>query len=183
MLNVQIGEFATLNPFLSSGIGRGSVNAAIYMPLVFLGADNTIQPGVASAWEQSEDGLTYTFTIRDDLVWSDGEPLDSGDVLWSFSKYLDADLSQWASRIGGVAGQGEAEVPSGLSAPGPDDVRRRAGRAQPVVADGARRPGPHHRHPPRARLQRDDQRGVGDDDVLGDRAGHAWPIQLRVVGT
>jgi peptide/nickel transport system substrate-binding protein len=117
VLNVQIGEFATLNPFLSSGIGRGSVNAAIYMPLVFLGADNTIQPGIASAWEQSADGLTYTFTIRDDLVWSDGEPLDSGDVLWSFSKYLDADLSQWASRIGGVAGQGEGEVPSGLSAP------------------------------------------------------------------
>ena len=119
VLNVQIGEFATLNPFLSSGIGRGSVNAAIYMPLVFLGADNTIQPGIATAWEQSEDGLTYTFTLRDDLVWSDGEPLDSSDVLWSFSKYLDADLSQWASRIGGVAGQGEGEVPSGLSAPDP----------------------------------------------------------------
>jgi len=117
VLNVQIGEFATLNPFLSSGIGRGSVNAAIYMPLIFLGADNTIQPGVASAWEMSDDGLTYTFTIRDDLVWSDGEPFDSGDVLWSFSKYLDADLSQWASRIGGVAGQGEGDVPSGLSAP------------------------------------------------------------------
>jgi peptide/nickel transport system substrate-binding protein len=117
VLNIQIGEFATLNPFLSSGIGRGSVNAAIYMPLVYLGADNTIQPGVASSWEQSEDGLTYTFTLRDDLTWSDGEPFDSSDVLWSFSKYLNADLSQWASRIGGVAGQGEGDVPSGLSAP------------------------------------------------------------------
>lgn len=116
-LNIQIGEFATLNPFLSSGIGRGSVNAAIYMPLVFLGSDNTIQPGVASAWEQSEDGLTYTFTIRDDLVWSDGEAFDSADVLWSFAHYLNADLSQWASRIGGVAGQGEGDIPSGLSAP------------------------------------------------------------------
>lgn len=119
ILNIQIGEFATLNPFNSSGIGRGSVNAAIYMPLIFLGADNSIQPGVASAWEESEDGLTYTFTIRDDLTWSDGEPVDSADVLWSMAKYLDADLSQWASRIGGVAGQGEGDVPSGLSAPDP----------------------------------------------------------------
>ena len=117
VLNVQIGEFATLNPFLSSGIGRSSVNAAIYMPLVYLGADNTVQPGVASSWTESEDGLTYTFTLRDDLVWSDGEPFDSADALWSMSKYLDAELSQWASRIGGVAGQGEGEVPSGLTAP------------------------------------------------------------------
>jgi len=119
VLNVQIGEFATLNPFLSSGIGRGSVNAAIYMPLVFLGADNTIQPAAATAWEQSADGLTYTFTLRDDLTWSDGEPFDSSDVLWSFSKYLNADVSQWASRIGGVVGQGEGDVPSGLTAPDP----------------------------------------------------------------
>ncbi len=116
-LNIHVGEFATLNPFLSSGIGRGTVTAVIYQPLVFIGPDNTVHGGAAESWEISADGLTITFHLRDDLVWSDGEPFTSEDVLWSMSKYLTADLSLWANRIGGVLGQGEGDVPAGLSAP------------------------------------------------------------------
>ena len=117
VLNIQVGEFATLNPFLSSGIGRGTVTAAIYQPLVFLGPENEVRGGAAESWEVSDDGLTITFHLRDDLVWSDGEPFTSADVLWTMSKMLTADLSQWASRIGGVKGQGESDVPEGLTAP------------------------------------------------------------------
>ena len=116
-LNVHVGEFRTLNPFLSSGIGRGTVTAVIYQPLVFMGPDNTVQGGAAESWEVSDDGLTITFNLRQDLVWSDGEPFTSEDALWSMSKYLTADLSLWANRIGGVLGQGESDVPEGLSAP------------------------------------------------------------------
>ena len=116
-LNIHVGEFATLNPFLSSGIGRGTVTAVIYQPLVFIGPDNTVHGGAAESWEISGDGLTITFHLRDDLIWSDGEPFTSEDVLWSISKYLTADLSLWANRIGGVLGQGEGDVPAGLSAP------------------------------------------------------------------
>jgi peptide/nickel transport system substrate-binding protein len=32
-------------------------------------------PGLAESWEASDDGLTYTYTLRDGLLWSDGEPL------------------------------------------------------------------------------------------------------------
>jgi peptide/nickel transport system substrate-binding protein len=40
--------------------------------------------GVASAWEVSEDGLTYTVTISDDAVWSDGTPITAADVQFTF---------------------------------------------------------------------------------------------------
>lgn len=116
-LNIQVGEFATLNPFLSSGIGRGTVTAAIYQPLVFMDPDNEIRGGAAESWEISDDGLTVTFNLRQDLVWSDGEPFTSEDVLWTMSKMLTPELSQWSSRIGGVLGQGESDIPEGLSAP------------------------------------------------------------------
>jgi len=116
-LNIHVAEFATLNPFLSSGIGRGTVAAIIYQPLVFLGPNSEVMGGAAKSWEVSDDGLTITFHLRDDLTWSDGEPFTSADVLWSMSKYLTPDLSLWANRIGGVLGQGEGDVPSGLSAP------------------------------------------------------------------
>ncbi len=45
--------------------------------------------GLVAGWEISEDGKTYTFTLRDDLVWSDGVPITSADVMW----FLDAALS------------------------------------------------------------------------------------------
>lgn len=116
-LNIQVGEFSTLNPFLSSGIGRGTVTAAIYQPLVFLDPANEVRGGAAESWEISDDGLTITFNLRQDLVWSDGEPFTSEDVLWTMSKMLTPELSQWANRIGGVLGQGEGDVPEGLTAP------------------------------------------------------------------
>jgi len=116
-LNVHVAEFVTLNPFLSSGIGRATVTGIIYQPLVFLGPDNAVTGAVADSWGVSEDGLTWTFNLRDDLFWSDGEPFNSEDALFSMARYLNSDLSLWAGRIGGVLGQGEGDVPAGLTAP------------------------------------------------------------------
>lgn len=130
-LAVQVGEFATLNPFLSSGIGRGTVNAIIYQPLVFLGPESEVLGGAAESWAISDDGLTITFKLREDLAWSDGEPFTSEDALWSMQKYLTADISQWASRIGGVVGQDEGTF-EGLRAP--DDYTLEVELASPNPA-------------------------------------------------
>ena len=104
-LNIQVSEFATLNPFLSSGVGRGTVNAVMYQPLVYLDSENTIQGAAAESWEISPDGLTITFTLEQGLVWSDGEPFNADDVVWSLQKYMTSTVSTWATRIGGVVGQ------------------------------------------------------------------------------
>ena len=45
--------------------------------------------GLVSSWDIADDGVTYTFHLRDDLVWSDGAPITAGDVAW----FLDAVLS------------------------------------------------------------------------------------------
>ena len=39
-------------------------------------------------WEMSDDGLTYTFTVRDDAFWTDGVPLDTEDILFTFNAIL-----------------------------------------------------------------------------------------------
>ena len=49
-------------------------------------------PGLASSWTQSDDGLTWTFTIRDDVKWQDGEPLTADDIAWSYNTTLDCQL-------------------------------------------------------------------------------------------
>lgn len=54
-------------------------------------ADSTLNetsPDLAESYEVSEDGLTYTITLKDGLKWSDGEPLTADDVLWSIDAAL-----------------------------------------------------------------------------------------------
>lgn len=48
------------------------------------GNPNNIVPRLASEWSVSPDGLTYTFTIRDEAKWQDGEPVTAEDFLFSF---------------------------------------------------------------------------------------------------
>jgi peptide/nickel transport system substrate-binding protein len=47
-----------------------------------------IEPELATAWEASEDGLSYTFTLRDDVVFHDGTPLTAADVVYSFERLM-----------------------------------------------------------------------------------------------
>jgi peptide/nickel transport system substrate-binding protein len=46
-------------------------------------ADFAIEPGLAESWEASNDGKTYTYTLREGLTWSDGEPLTADDVVFT----------------------------------------------------------------------------------------------------
>ena len=51
--------------------------------------DMGIGPLVADSWEISENGLAYTFTLRPDLTFHNGEPVTAADVKWSFDRLLD----------------------------------------------------------------------------------------------
>jgi ABC-type transport system substrate-binding protein len=106
-LNIQVSEFATLNPFKSSGVGRGTVNAVMYLPLVYLDETNTVVGAAAESFKVSADGLTTTFKLKQGLQWSDGEKFDADDVVWSLKKYLTGSLSTWASRHCCVVGQAD----------------------------------------------------------------------------
>jgi peptide/nickel transport system substrate-binding protein len=45
-------------------------------------------PSLAKEWTKSEDGLTYTFTLQDNVLWHDGEPFTSEDVVFSVDEFL-----------------------------------------------------------------------------------------------
>ncbi|PIL19593.1 ABC transporter substrate-binding protein [Puniceibacterium antarcticum] len=78
----------------------------IYDVLTAVDADFKPQPQMAS-WEISEDGLTYTFTLRDGLLFHDGAPVTGADVV--------ASLSRWGKRDSG--GQLIFDVTASLEAP------------------------------------------------------------------
>jgi peptide/nickel transport system substrate-binding protein len=83
-------EPLTLDPFVPSDNGSIYAIAQICEPLVSADADGTgLTPGLAESWTVSDDGLTYTFKLRDGVMFSDGTPVTADDVTFSLGKVMD----------------------------------------------------------------------------------------------
>lgn len=67
----------------------------IYSPLYMNNADG-INWFLATDYSVSEDGMTYTFTLRDDVVWSDGEPFTADDVVFTYTEMEQEENLGWA---------------------------------------------------------------------------------------
>ena len=66
----------TLDPSLNNAIDASNTIITIFEPLLIINENNEVIGGQAESWTTSEDGLTWTFTMRDGLKWSDGsEPV------------------------------------------------------------------------------------------------------------
>src|SRR3990167_1324101 len=82
-------EPETLDPPLLTGFLEGRIVAALFEGLTqYEPKDLSPIPGIASHWNISEDGLTYTFYLRD-TKWSNGEPLTAHDFVYSWKRALD----------------------------------------------------------------------------------------------
>ena len=86
-LKIMVGDFASERFDVAYSLGlAGDLN---YGRLLhgFLISDNSqreMVPGIASDWNLSADGLTWTFTIREGVLWHDGTELVPEDVVWTF---------------------------------------------------------------------------------------------------
>lgn len=89
-LAVQIGpDPETVDPALNSASDGGNMILHAYECLLTVGQDGNLQPGQAETWETSEDGLTWTFHLRDGLKWSDGSALTANDFVYSWKRVCD----------------------------------------------------------------------------------------------
>jgi peptide/nickel transport system substrate-binding protein len=83
------GDIDSLNPYS----GFLSVSYEVYSDVYDLlegwsQKDYSPVPGLASLWKHSDDGLTWTFTIRSGVTWSDGQPLTADDVAYTFNRAI-----------------------------------------------------------------------------------------------
>lgn len=75
-----------LNPLASDPLadpGAADINALVFEGLTRSGSDGYAEPGLAESWEANDAGDVYTFTLRANLLWSDGAPLTVDDVLFT----------------------------------------------------------------------------------------------------
>lgn len=125
-LNFNLGaEIPDMDPSTSTDANSSDVMNNIYDTLYRLDNDLVPQPAIAESYETSNDDLTYTFTIKDDVVWSNGEPVTAGDFRYAWLRAMSPDTaSQYAFILadyieGGTeysAGEG-SEEDVGLEAP------------------------------------------------------------------
>ncbi|MFE0075759.1 ABC transporter substrate-binding protein [Nonomuraea sp. NPDC059023] len=75
----------TLNPFLAFFNGALETFGMVYPSLNSLDPSGAPGPYLATKWEPSADRLTWTFTIREGLKWSDGKPITAEDAAWTLN--------------------------------------------------------------------------------------------------
>ena len=78
----------TLDPQLALTWQDWNIVTDLFIGLTTLDAAGRTIPGVAESWSVSDDGLTYRFKLRDELRWSDGEPLQAEDFVFSLRRLL-----------------------------------------------------------------------------------------------
>jgi glutathione transport system substrate-binding protein len=99
-----------MDPHIATGAAAETVKMQIYNSLLRFWIGGEIEPDLAESYEVSDDGLTYTFTLRDGVTWHDGSDFSADDVIASLDRILDqatgASFRSQLSAISDVAGDG-----------------------------------------------------------------------------
>ncbi|QQA44234.1 peptide ABC transporter substrate-binding protein [Pelagovum pacificum] len=107
----------TYMDYMKTVYDRATFAELLQIPIATFDKNFELTPMAAESWEQSEDGLTWTFNLRQDLVWSDGEPLTAEDYVYALERAATGgyDFAWYWDFAGGIAGwaevtAGEADV-------------------------------------------------------------------------
>lgn len=92
---LEIGIIGTprfINPILEMSDADRDITALVYSGLMRIESNGNLTPDLASDYSESEDGLSYTFTLRKDARFHDGKPVTSDDVIFTINQIKDSAL-------------------------------------------------------------------------------------------
>ncbi|TDQ64074.1 oligopeptide transport system substrate-binding protein [Maritalea mobilis] len=88
LVYVVNNESDTFDPGTTNETFAAPIIGNTFEGLVKFAPDGAIVPALAESWEISEDGLTYTFKLREDAKWSDGKPVTAEDFIYAWTRVL-----------------------------------------------------------------------------------------------
>jgi len=116
-----VGSVGMVNPLLAISDADRDLTAIIYSGLLRALPDGTLVGDLAKDWNVSDDGLTYTFTLKDNIFFHDGIPVTADDILFTVQKAQDPSLkSPKRANWEGVAVE-KIDPPAGEA--GPNQVK------------------------------------------------------------
>jgi peptide/nickel transport system substrate-binding protein len=95
-------EIDTFNPLSAWSIVSAEALMLVYDPLVRYDEAYGPVPCLATSWDVSDDQLTWTFHLAEDVKWSDGEPLTSADVKFTYETFYDQESYLYSSYLEGI---------------------------------------------------------------------------------
>ena len=87
----------TLDPHKTGAGISNQVMTFIGSSLISVDGDGKFYPYLAESWDVSEDGLTYTFKLREGVLFHDGTPLTAGDIAFTYNRALDPEIASPAA--------------------------------------------------------------------------------------
>lgn len=103
VIESSFSDAENLNPLLWTDEASFEVGTLLYDGLVDINvSDLSVVPDLAERWEVSDDNLTFTFYLRDDVAWHDGEPFTARDVKFTYDTILNEEIN--SPRRAGLAG-------------------------------------------------------------------------------
>jgi peptide/nickel transport system substrate-binding protein len=94
IVTASLADIRSLNPVLSNDGASSTVTGQLFVSLLALDPQTgALIPRAAAEWTVSEDGLTYTFNLRQDITWSDGTPFTADDVAFTFQAITTPELN------------------------------------------------------------------------------------------
>lgn len=94
VIKVNIGaDPKTIDPGLNNSVEGGHVIVNAFEGLTNLDKNEKVIPGAAEKWDVSKDGLHYTFHLRKDAKWSDGQPVKAQDFEYAWKRALNPDTA------------------------------------------------------------------------------------------
>ncbi len=90
----QLDEFSSVDPGIVEDVSGSEVVRDLFEGLYNDSKDgSTLEPGVALSHTVSDDGLVYTFTLRQDAKWSNGDPVTAGDFVYAWRRAASPELA------------------------------------------------------------------------------------------
>ncbi len=93
-------EPRTIDPALNNAVDGSTVIYNIFEGLVRISFEDKPEPGLAESWDVSDDGLTWTFHLRDGLKWHDGTPLTAEHFRYGFLRVIDPNVASPYAYLG-----------------------------------------------------------------------------------
>ena len=88
-------EPKTLDPQRATGVTENHIISALLEGLISYHPtdDNLPEPGVAESWEANDDASVWTFKLREDALWTNGDPVTAEDFVYSYQRMLNPDFT------------------------------------------------------------------------------------------
>ena len=99
VFRINFSDPPTFDPHLVTDTTSASIIVEIFSGLVTLNKDLDIIPDLAESWEVSDDGTVYTFNLREDIKFSNGENVTAQDFKWSIERSANPDTGSYNADV------------------------------------------------------------------------------------